>query len=196
MSGPSDFSGELARVKRISDMLCTAHAGLQEKFRRRALIAELITLGASTWLAALVFVEPRINLRLTPLHFDPAVWIGLLSTATFFMTIIQVRTDWRGRADAHRRSLAMYAEVKRECGYLLVPGVAVSQSECQRILARYEMATEVGVNVPEGAFLHYKKRHLIKVALSKHLDAHPGTSSLLFRWRLWVQDNWPHKRTP
>src|SRR5690242_18553202 len=95
---PSDFSAELVRIKRVSDLLCTAHAGLQEKYSQRALVAELITLAASTWLAALVFVEPRINLRLTPSGFDPQVWIGLLSTATFFLTILQIRTDWRGRA--------------------------------------------------------------------------------------------------
>lgn len=186
---PPDFCAELARIKRVSDLLCTAHAALQEKYSRRALIAELITLAASTWLAALVFVEPRINLHLTPSGFDPQVWIGLLSTATFFLTILQMRTDWRGRADAHSRSLAMYAEVKRECGYLLASGVATSQTECQRLLARYDMATDFGTKVPENAFLRYKKRHLTKVAISKHLDAHPGTSTLLFRWRLWKRDN-------
>jgi len=48
--------------------------------------------------------------------------------------------------------------------------------------------------VPENAFLKYKKRHLTKVAISKHLDAHPGTSLLLFRWRLWTRDNWSSKK--
>jgi hypothetical protein len=190
----ADFGPELERVRRVSDMLCTAHAGLEETYTRRALAAELITLAASTWLVALVFVEPRINVRLTPSSFDPQVWIGLLSSATFFLTILQVRTDWRGRADAHRRSLAMYAEVKRECGYLLALGTPVSQGDCRRLLARYDMATDVGTKVPENEFLRYKKRHLTKVAISKHLDAHPGTSILAFRWRLWRRDNWPTKK--
>jgi len=187
---PADFRPELERIKRVSDMLCTAHAGLQSKYTRRALIAELITLAASTWLVALVFVEPRINIHLTPKGFDPQVWIGFLSTATLFLTILQIRTDWRGKADAHCRSLAMYAEVKRECSYLLVSGAAIRQPECQRLLTRYDLATDIGIKVPDDAFLKYKKRHLTKVAISKHLDAHPGTSTLLFRWRLWKRDNW------
>jgi hypothetical protein len=190
---PENFGVELERIKRVSDTLCTVHSGLQEKYARRALIAELITLATSTWLAALVFVEPRINIHLTPWGFEPQIWIGFLSTATFFLTILQIRTDWRGKADAHSRSLAMYAEVKRECGYLLASGTATTRAECQRLLARYDMATDVGIKVPETAFLKYKKRHLTKVAISKHLDAHPGTSTLLFRWRLWKRDNWPRK---
>jgi hypothetical protein len=190
----ADFSTELQRIKRVSDMLCTTHAGLQDKYARRALLVELLILAVSTWLVALVFVEPRINVRLTPAGFDPQVWIGFLSAATFFLSIVQIRTDWRGRADAHYRSLAMYSEVKRECGYVLASGTAISQAECQRLLARYDMATDVGTKVPERAFLKYKKQHLTKVAISKHLDAHPGTSSLLFRWRLWKRDNWPNKK--
>jgi hypothetical protein len=190
----TDFRPELERIKRVSDSLCTAHAGLQEKYSRRALVAELITLGASTWLGALVFVEPRINIHLSPAGFDPQVWIGLLSTTTFFLTILQIRTDWRGRADGYARSLCMYAEVKRECGYLLASGEEINQPECQRLLARYDMATDVGIKVPENDFLKYKKRHLTKVAISKHLDAHPGTSILLFRWQLWKRDNWQNKR--
>jgi hypothetical protein len=189
----ADFRAELERIRRVADMLCSAHAGLHDMYTRLALIAELITLAASTWLVALVFVEPRINIRLTPLGFEPQIWIGLLSSATLFLTIVQVRTDWRGKADAHARSLAMYAEVKRGCGYLLASGTSISQAECQRLLARYDVATDFGVKVPESAFLKYKRRHLAKVAISKHLDAHPGTSILLFRWRLWRRDNWSKK---
>ena len=190
MSPTVDFREELERIKRVSDMLCTAHAGLQEKYTRRALAAELVTLASSTWLVALVFVEPRINFHLTPPGFDPQVWVGVLSTSTFFLTILQIRADWRGRADGYARSLAMYAEVKRECGYLLASGAAIVQVDCQRLLTRYDMATDVGTKIPESVFLRYKKRHLIKVAISKHLDSHPGTSILLLRWRLWFRGNW------
>jgi hypothetical protein len=195
MSSPSvDFRAELERIKRVSDMLCTAHAALQDKYARLALVAELVTLAASTWLVALVFVEPRINLHLTPLGVDPQVWIGILSTSTFFLTILQIRAGWRGRADGYGRSLAMYAEVKRECGYFLASGEPVNKVECQRLLAYYEMATDIGTKIPENVFLKYKKQHLIKGAVSKHLDSHPGTSILLFRWRLWVRSNWGKAR--
>ena len=66
-----DFRGELERIRTVSDMLCTAHAGLRDRYARRALWLDLAILGLSTWLVALVFVEPRINLSLTPFGLDP-----------------------------------------------------------------------------------------------------------------------------
>jgi hypothetical protein len=41
--------------------------------------------------------------------------------------------------------------------------------------------------------LPQKRRHKIKVALSKHLDAHPSASLLLTRLRFWFRDNFPGK---
>jgi hypothetical protein len=191
MTTEADTTKEIQRIRRVSDLLCTAHARLRDKYSRLALVAEVVTLASSTWLLALVFVEPRINTRLTPMGLDPPIWIGFLSAATFFLTILQVRTDWRGKADAHARSLAMYAEVKRECGYLLTSGTIIGLAECQRLLARYDMAADLCMAVPERDFLRYKKRHLTKVAISRLLDSHPSASIFLLRWRLWRRSNWP-----
>ena len=113
---------ELQRIRRVSDMLCTAHAGLRDRYSRLALFLDLSLLGLSTWLVALAFVEPRIGVSLTPLGIDSQIWGGLLATFTFFLTIVQMKTDWKGRSDAHRRTLDLYAEVKREAGYLLASG--------------------------------------------------------------------------
>ncbi|RIV52476.1 hypothetical protein [Burkholderia pseudomallei] len=169
-------------------MLCTAHAGLRDRFARRALVLDLSIMGLSIWLVALAFVEPRINVSLTPFHLDGQLWIGLLSVATFFLTIVQFKTDWKGRTDAHKRTLEVYAEVKREAGYLLTSG-ELEESECRRVLSRYDMASAVGIEVPEREFLAQKRRHKMKVALSKHLDANPSASLLLTRLKFWIRDN-------
>lgn len=184
-----DFRGELERIRTVSDMLCTAHAGLRDRYARRALWLDLAILGLSTWLVALVFVEPRINLSLTPFGLDPQIWVGFIAVATFFLAIVHVKTDWKGLSDAHKRSFTMYAEVKRECGYLLASGHEVSPQECRRLLARYDMATDVGIEIPEKEFLRQKRRHRLKVALSRHLDDHPAASILLTRIRFFLRDN-------
>jgi hypothetical protein len=154
----------------------------------RALILDLSIMGTSTWLVALAFVEPRLNVSLTPFHLDSQIWVGLLSVATFFMTIVQFKTDWKGRADAHKRSLEVYAEVKREAGYFLAGG-ASDEAECRRVLGRYDMASALAIEVPEREFLIQKRRHKLKIALSKHLDTHPSASLLLTRIKFWIKDN-------
>jgi hypothetical protein len=183
--GPRD---ELIRIRGVSDMLCTGHAHLRDRHARMALALDLSILALSTWLAALAFVAPSINLSLTPFGLDSQLWMGLLAVAVLFLSIVQLKTDWKGRSDAHRRALETYAEVKREAGYLLANG-ELDESACRRVLARYDMASAVGVEIPERFFLAQKRRHKMKVALSKHLDTHPGASILLTRFRFWIRDN-------
>jgi hypothetical protein len=56
------------------------------------------------------------------------------------------------------------------------------------------MASAVGVEIPERFFLKAKRRHLMKVAISKHLDTHPGASIVLTRMRLWWRGNFGKAR--
>src|SRR5580700_3127453 len=98
-----DCSQEIERIRRVSDMLATAHANLRERYSHRAVILDVAVLPLSTWLVSVVFVEPRINLKLTPSGIDPQIWVGLLGILTFFLSIVQLRVDWKRRSDAHKR---------------------------------------------------------------------------------------------
>ena len=166
-------------------MLCTSHAVLRDRFARRALFLDLLVLALSTWLVALAFVDPLLNLKLTPFHILPALWVGVLSVGVFFLTIVQFKTDWKGRADAHKRTLDLYSEVKREAGYLIASGKC-EDAECRRVLSRYDMASAVGIEVPENDFLLLKQQHKRKIELSKRLDDKPWT----YLWLLRLRRSW------
>lgn len=187
MSDAAGWRAEIERIARVSDLLCTAHAGLRDKYALWALWLDLGLLGASTWLAALSFVDPELAPKLTPFDFLPQIWIGLLGVFAFFMALFQLRTDWKARSDAHRRSFDIYSEVKREGRYALAADV--NEETFKRVIARYDLASSVSVEVPETAFLLQKQRHKKKIILSKALDDHAFTSLLLLRFRLWWRDN-------
>jgi hypothetical protein len=179
---------QLKRIRSVTDMLCTGHAILRDRYGRRALVNDIATLAFSTWVVALAFVSPEIAARLTPRHVDPTIWLGVLSTGTFFLTLVQMKTDWKSKADTHKRTLDLYAEVKRESGYLLASDRA-DDVAYRRVLDQYDMASNAGVEIPEMDFLALKRRHKIKVELSKYLDDHPSASIRLHRMRMWLRDN-------
>jgi hypothetical protein len=179
---------ELQRVRRVSNSLCTAHSILRDRYARRALVLDILILGLSTWLVALAFADPSINARMTPFGWESQVWVGILATGTFILTIVQLKTDWKARADAHRRTLDLYAEVKREAGYLLASG-QLDEGSSRRVLSRYDLASAVGVPIPEADFLSLKQLHLVKIKISKYLDRHPSSSVVLLRFKLWFKDN-------
>jgi hypothetical protein len=187
--GAKDCRDEVDRVLRVSDMLVTAHANLRERFARRALILDLTVLAVSVWLTAVIFVEPRLNIKLTPFHLDPNIWVGLLGVFAFFLSIVQLRVDWKGRSDAHKRSFDLYWEVKNQCRFLLAGGGPLKHEACQHALTMFELASDVGCQIPENEFLKQKRNHLRKVAMSRHLDRHPATSLTLLRIKMWWASN-------
>jgi hypothetical protein len=179
---------EVARIRKVADTLCTAHANLRDRYTRRALVLDLAILGSTVWLVAVAFAPFATRARLSPSALDPDMWIGLLGVGTFALSLIQVKTDWKSRSDAHKRTLELYSEVKREAGYVLASQER-DEYACRRVLSRYDLAAAVGLAVPESEFLDQKRRHKIKVAISKKLDTHPAASVLLTHLRLWWRDN-------
>jgi hypothetical protein len=184
---------EVERIRRVADQLCTGHASMRDKFRRRAIGSELIILLLSAWLTALAFVDPRFHPWLVPLQLDAQLWIGLIGVLTFCLTLVQLQLNWRGRSEAHARSFGMYSEVKREAGYLLASSEVIPLREFQRLAARYDMASDIGTGIPERDFLKLKRRHKLKVKVSKLLDTRPGASIALTKLKLILRDNnlWP-----
>jgi hypothetical protein len=182
---------EIERIRRVSDQLCTAHAALSDRFGRRAFVFDIVVLILSALVTALAFVDPKLLHYALPEAIDPAIVVGFFGLAVFCLTLIQTKTDWRGRGEAHKRSFTMYVEVKREAGYLLASSSEIPAREFQRLAARYDMASDVGSGVPESEFLHLKQKHLTKIEISKLLDKKPGASIWLTKLRLLIRDNWP-----
>src|SRR5947209_6614273 len=141
-------------------MLVTANANLREKYAWRAFSLDLAILAISVWLTAVVFVEPRLNVKLTPFQLDPQLWVGLLGILAFFLSIVQLRVGWKGQSDAHKRSFDLYVEVKNECRYLLSSDGILTRDECQRALTMFELAGDIGRQIPEKEFLRSEERRV------------------------------------
>lgn len=189
-NGCSDFREELQRILRVSDMLCTGHAWLRDRYALRALILDLLILIISVWLVALAFVNETTARRLTPATVEPQIWMGLLAVLTFVLSVIQIKVDWKGRSDAHQRSFDIYFDVKRQATYLLQTSGTLARPDCESVLVRYDVAAQFGTHIGERDFLRIKQRHKIKVAISKQMDTHPAASILLLKLKLWMRDNW------
>jgi hypothetical protein len=189
--GPLATREEVERIRRVADLLCSAHATLRDRYQRYALLLDLVILLSSAWLTAVAFLDPRFSKSLTPFGLDHQLWIGLMGVLTFCLTLVQLKTDWRGRSEAHDRTFGMYSEVKREAGYLLASTQEIPAREFQRLTSRYDMASDVGTGVPEAKFLSLKRRHRLKVEISKMLDNRPGASISLTKLSLLIRDNWP-----
>lgn len=181
---------ELERLKRVVDQTCSGHALLRDDYAARALWLDLTILALGTWLVALSFVDPTIGQKLTPFGLSSTVWIGCLGLFGFFLGIVQLRVDWKARSETHGRSMHLHADLKRELGIILSHDDAeVSEAEYARVRIQEAMTASASVAIPDGAFLRLKRHHKMKVAISKHLDDHPGASVFLTKMKFVLRDN-------
>lgn len=179
---------ELERIIGVSDLLVSAHAVLRDRYARRAFLNEITILGATLWLTAMAFVNPDIGAKLTPLGLTKDLWLGLLSIVAFFLSIVQIRVDWKGKEYAHARACEEYSSLKRETINLLAQE-NFDEAVYKRILDRYELAGALSISIPQAEFNSLKRMHRIKAEISQNLDDKPGASPTLLKVRMWCRDN-------
>ena len=184
---------EIRRVKRVADQSCSAHARLRDRFAFRATMLDVVVLAASAWTLSLAFVDPALAPKLTPFQLTSTLWIGLLSVATFVVTLVQLKLDLKGRSDSHKRACEAQAELKRAAADA---EDRADDESLASVKAKQTLALAVGAPIPEAEFLRQKRIHLAKVALSRHLDEYPHASLTLLRLKWWWRDNFSPPRDP
>jgi hypothetical protein len=179
---------EFERIHRVSNLLCSSHADLRDKYSMYSFLLDMAILSLSTWIVALAFIDPKLTKYVVPFGMDPQMWIGAIGVGTFLLSLLQLRVDWKGRADSHKRAFEVYSDVKQLAGRLLSAKCAIG-ALADEVQARYLSAGSNAVSIPENQFLRLKMRHLTKIEISKILDVKPASSIMILRLRLWVRDN-------
>jgi len=179
---------EIIAIGRRADQSCTAHAHLRDVYKLRALVLDYALMGASTYLFALSFVEPVTGLPVS-LGGDTKLVIALASMITFFLAVVQFKSDWKTKAQAHADTFREYAAIKRDCRAVSKGTRPASGPELQRIRTHYDLVGETGTHIPENQFISSKARHARKVFLSQYLDSHPGARPWLVAMKLVMRDN-------
>lgn len=178
----------LKTIKRIADQSCSAHAHLRDQYAGQAFMFDLIILSASAWTLALSFADARIAALLAPFEMSPVIWTGLMGVAIFIATLAQLKLDLKGRSDSHRRACEAHASVKKSAGDALRQE-GDDPARLKEVEAQLGLAAAIGVPIPEQEFVRLKRRHLQKVALSRHLDDQPFASPTLVSLSWWWRDN-------
>ena len=179
---------EIASIARKSDQACSIHARLRDRYQSRANYLDYGLLAASTYLIGLTLVEPSIGLPLS-LGFDRLILITILSLVTFFLSIVQFKSDLKMKTQAHQRSASEYAKIKAECRFITSGTRNATVTELQRIRDSYDIVEDLGTYIPDNEFITGKGHHKRKVFVSQYLDTHPGAWIPLVRLKLFLRDN-------
>ncbi len=175
---------ELNHHYRVIDMMLTAHCKLRDSNSRKAILMDLMLLGSSIVLCAMVFFDSGILIQF---QINPEVvrlGIGICSVVVFFISIITLRVDWKGQGRNHAEAAALLSRCKGECKRILKSDEKptdedVSQT-CRECLWTFQMLPPI----PEDKFLKLKALHKRKIQISKMADNNPGCPIFVLKLKL------------
>lgn len=167
---------EYHRMWRVIDMSVTAHSILRDRFRRRERGITLLVIGLSIAATALAFVESRNAVHIA----------GYLTGVIFFLALLDLTSDWSGRARVHGTAAHALSDLKATFRAVTVTDEQVD-AEGVDLAVAYETAMAAVPPIPDREFPALKAKHSRKVALSRLVDEHPGAPVLYLRsivlWR-------------
>jgi hypothetical protein len=116
-------------------------------------------------------------------------WVGIFSIATFIFSFMAGLLDWKVLAERHKYAFETYMNLKFTAGDLINKIEKDEHADVERFLEKYYALTPTIISIPERAFLQCKRKHVIKVFISKYLDECPAVSITLLKIKIWVRDN-------
>jgi len=184
-SGPN--LDELKRIKRVADMMVTAHAFLKERYRVVSLTSDVLLFACATILCVITFGDRDMFVKYFGTKYN--LYIGILAIVTFIYSFVSNQLNWKVKAEKHKIAFEKYLDLKFECAEILKGIEEEEQVKISKFLEKYYTLTPCIISIPEKLFLKCKKHHISKVFISKYLDEHPGASILLLKIKLWFRDN-------
>src|SRR5205809_2804587 len=186
----SQLETELARRRRVVDMMLTAHSILRDRYAVRATALDVAVLGLSVLLCLTTFLDPAV-LRVAHVSETTAhITLGVSSAAVFFLALVQLRVDWKARAVEHQRACEKLARLKGDYRRLATnsaTGGSAGPSETARVLEAADRVLEELRPIPDSEVATLKARHNRKVEVSRILDRYPGAPVVLLRSMLWLR---------
>lgn len=181
---------EYERMVHVTDLMLSAHSTLRDRNRLvgQLLILAIIVLSILGLLGAFVEGERRLDFVVTARY---QIWLGVLSALIFFLAMVDLVVDWRGRARLHADAAGRLGELKLKLrGAQLGDDWATSDS--------VDLATEFAgtmaaiVEIPDRKFNGLKAKHLRKVEISRRLSNRPGARIWWLRYEL-LRDGFSRK---
>jgi hypothetical protein len=177
-------SAELDREWRVLTQALSMHCMLRDKFARRALILDLVLLGASVVFAVTTFASAEVLDEIGVNHINGRLVLGIASVAAFFGSLVDLRVDWKGKSAIHREAVKDLTDLVGRFRAARRPEDTWDHSQLDNLLGRYWEVANAIAPIPDADFLPLKSRHLRKIALSKMLDEAPGAPIWLLRVRI------------
>ena len=184
---------DYSRKFRVLDQMLSSHSALSERYRHRANGLVLLVMALSI-ISATLALQSEGQFSVLGVSLETKVWLAILAGLIFFLSIVELVVNWRGRAWAHAHAAERLGELKAQFRRAELRGGEVDGKGVD-LGAAYDEAMTAIVEIPNSAFNRLKAKHRRKVALSRLLDDSPGVPLFYLRWRIFLDGMRRARRT-
>lgn len=170
-------------IRRKSDMLCTFHSLLKDRYHMRDLTLNMGLWTSSAALCSLTFAPENFLFKYTGYELlkNQSLFIGIFATLNFTCSIMGLLFKWQEKSANHFDSFKYFFEIKSLAKNYIDKGI-INAIEEQSIVDKYQQAPNYCLKISEQLFLSLKRTHKIKIVISKQIDHYPFVP--LWLWKI------------
>lgn len=180
---------EIKKQAKVIDMMITMHSILADRYARRSKILEIGMFAVSIVLISITFLDPAVLSYFFIKSETARITIGLSSILIFFMSILSLIVDWKGKAVQHRDGFYTLVKLKTEWGDILANFEKIDKRDLREFTNKSSMIVSQLTPIPDSCFNTLKLRHYKKIELSKMISQHPGSTVFLLRLKVLWRSN-------
>lgn len=158
------------------------HHALKDRYLARARAAEVVLLVASVVFCATTFAPDALLTGVGLSARDSRLGLGVASVAAFAASLVLLVIDWKGWAARHTDAAAKWSSVLSRFREHQEEDGGWPADVAEELHRAYWEASYHSVEVPDRQFNVLKAKYLLKVEISKRIQAHPGAPRCL----LWL----------
>ena len=178
---------ELERLKKrkdVIDMMISMHSDLSSMYKKNILILDVLIVIISIILLTSVFSDQYL---FTAFKINDVVAKLILAVSTIFLTFLSLLSyiiDWRGKKICHDQAFRVLSGLKSDWGIFLSDKKNITHENIAKLEEKTNLILNQCINIDDKVFNKLKKKHYMKVELSRAISDNPNLPLFLHKLNL------------
>jgi hypothetical protein len=175
---------ELGKRMDLVDMMISMHSGLSSKYERQALFLDIILIIISIILLTFVFVDQSFLNNFGLKESTAKLILGISSILISILSLLAYVIDWRGKKICHDQAFNVLVGLKNEWRIFFLNSKNITSDSAVNLEQKTGIILGQCITIDDKKFNKLKKKHYMKIALSKAISENPMLPLFVIKWHL------------
>jgi hypothetical protein len=175
---------KLEKRKGVIDMMVSMHSELSSMYKNRVRILDIVLIILSITLLTFVFADQAYLNSLGIDETNAKIILGLSSIAVTSLSLFSYVIDWRGKKICHDQAFRALVGLKNEWRIFIFNKEGINYENATRLEEKTDLILNQCITIDNKLFNKLKKKHYMKVELSRAISDNPNFPIFLHKLSL------------